>query len=156
MTDYEIKKDDLIVKKNDRIDNAAYALMCAVVSGKDTDNRMTAVKDLADVLMPAGIKLEDTVNIADILAAVENKVESLDIPKPKYGNDIEWDMTTIAEVICTAEMALDKQNIPICHPFFEQDDDIDENDENYDEDNDGILCCLACDRCKYCPEFKEI
>lgn len=145
METYEGFRDSLICEKNDRIDNAAHDVIAVIVDGKG-EGLAGAVKELVMALLPSNVTLADSVDMQAVVDRVEDVVKKLDI------EDTEWNMEYIAGVTEAVESMLDNAGIAVCHPFFMEDEDIDEDDENYDEDNDGVLCCLSCDRCEACPE----
>lgn len=167
MNKYEKLRDSLICGKNDSIDNSAFAVINAVVTGADDAEITEAVKELGEALMPNGQELpvapetedielvEGAISLKEVTEAMKRIISKWGIPKPEEGEDVEWDMQYIADVSDIMQSELDKKNIPNCHPFFCANEDVAEDDENYDEDNDGILCCLSCNRCTNCPEKSE-
>lgn len=148
MGNYENFRDSLICEKNDHIDNAAQNVIVSVLNKKEEDTA-NDVKQLVKTLLPNGMAFPDGIDMQAVSGKAKAAIEALGI------KDRAWDMGHIAEVETAVENMLDGMGIPVCHPFFTEDDDIDEDDENYDEDNDGILCCLSCDRCDKCPEKNE-
>lgn len=146
---YEELRDSLICDKNDSIDNASYCLGCAVATGKPAAYKEDAVKSLAKALLPDGVELPDTFDTAKALEKVEAKVNGLDIEKGE--NDPAWDIAWIEEITEMMEGLLDEAGIPVCHPFFTDDDES----EDYDEDNDGVLCCRSCEKCDNCPKAAD-
>lgn len=152
MGKYETLRDSLICEKNDSIDNAAHDVICAVVNKKYIQEKTDAVNTLLNVLMPnSTVLLENTVDVNELLTTLESQISAFTVVKS--GDDVDWNMDQIAAVTEIVEGALDKKNVTICHPYFSDDEDNKEN-ENYDEDNGGILCCLSYHRCNYCPERK--
>lgn len=145
MNRYEEFRDSLICEKNDRIDNAAHNVITVILDGKERDPA-DAVKELVTALLPTNAALADSVDMQAVVDRTKYVIKKQDI------ESAEWNMKHIAEVTAAVEGILDDMGIIACHPFFIQDEDIDEDDDNYDEDNDGVLCCLSCDRCKACPE----
>lgn len=145
MSKYEQFRDSLICEKNDRIDNAAHNVITVIIDGNGEDPA-DAVKQLVTALLPNNVELAASVDIQTVIDKAETVIKKLGI------ENTEWNMEYIAEVTAAVEGMLDNAGITVCHPFFIEDEDIDEDDENYDEDNDGILCCLSCDRCDGCPE----
>lgn len=145
MSNYENFRDSLICEKNDRIDNAAQNVIVSVLRQKE-EYIMNDVRQLVTTLLPNGASFPDGIDMQAVTDRAKAAVETLGI------HDGTWDMGHIAEVETAVESTLDDMGVTVCHPFFTEDDDIDEDDENYDEDNDGILCCLSCDRCDKCPE----
>lgn len=151
MNKYEELRDGLICDRNDEIDNASYALLCSVAGEVSAEKQNDDLKVLVGVLMPKDYQPEKRANLFAIMQRVKDTVADYEIKKNGDG-EIEWNMEFIAGVTEVVEAELDKAKIGTCHPFFMEDDEIDEDDPLYDEDNDGILCCLSYDRCSWCKE----
>lgn len=163
MSNYEKIRDSLICEKNDSIDNAAHEVINAIVKEADDEEIMEAVKDLAEALMPEGQELpvitdedngqamENTIDLNELTVIMKRIISKWGIPKPAENEDVEWDMYFIGDVTDIMESELDKKCIGICHPFFCNDEDA-EDDEHYDEDNDGVLCFLSSDKCAGCQK----
>lgn len=166
MKDYERFRDSLICSKNDDIDNAAFDVINRIAKDESRESQLEAVKGVLEALMPSGkeVVFETTkdknppvpnaVNANDLLENLKAVVAKMDIETDDDG-EVEWEMEQIAEVTMAVEGVLSGKDIGVCHPFFMTDEDVDEGDENFDEDNDGILCCLSSDRCPYCPHNVE-
>ena len=162
MKNYERFRDNLICSNNDDIDNSAYGVICTVVAEADEAAQIEVTKTLLEALMPEGkevpimtdeengMPMENTIDVKTLAARLWDVVTDMHISKDEDGEP-EWDMEQINEVTEAVEKELDSKNIGVCHPFFVTDDDVDEDDPNFDEDNDGILCCLSSDKCPYCP-----
>ena len=151
MGKYETLRDSLICEKNDSIDNAAHNVICVVAGQADVQKKTEAVTALLNALMPNSAALpENTIDVNKLLETLEQRISSFTLVKS--GDDVDWNMEQIAAVTEIVEWALEDKKVSVCHPYFSEDDG--NKNENYDEDNDGVLCCLACDRCDYCPERK--
>ena len=153
MTRYEKLRDSLICEKNGEINNTAYAVICALANknnGYTQEEKIELTEDLVTALLPNDISLsEDMVDVNEILIKLKSLISAFNI-----NGSIEWNMNQIAEVTQAVESMLAEKTIDICHPFFMQ-DNINKKDKNYDEENDGVLCCMSCDKCSYCPELTD-
>lgn len=148
MTDYERLRDTLICEKNDTIDNAAHDVIIAFLNDEDDQEKQDTVAALCGALLPKGEYpngIRGTVDMDVVLSAISEKMSKMDIQGPD--GEVDWDMEHIAEVTGTVEIILNEKGIHICHPFFTHDE---EDDEHFDEENGGTLCCLSRDRCPYC------
>lgn len=149
--EYETLRDRLICGRNDEIDNAAFGLICAVAAGRDETAKLKAAEDLVKAVAP---EAEAAQHAKETLEALEPGIKGFSLEKDENGVVI-WDMRFIGQVTEAMESELDNRGMHVCHPFFTSDEDEGHDDKNYDEDNDGILCCLSCDRCPGCTEKQE-
>lgn len=160
MTKYEQLRDSLICGRNDEIDNAAFAVVNSVAKGEDDPVVAAYVAALIVALVPEGTEVnidgknrdEAGLNLDILMKELKDLVASHGIKKPEDGSDADWDMEVIGDITMHLEAAFSEKGLPLCHPFFDQDEDISSEDPDYDEENDGILCCLSCDRCGWCPK----
>lgn len=164
MKDYVALRDRLICGKNDEIDNAAFKVVSAVVMGKEEAELMSAVTELMAAMIPSDGRIStitkkngtegshDLLDIKEISEAMRHIISEFGIPELEEGEEPEWDMMFIEDIVETMESEFCKKNMGYCHPFFTFDEDTDESTENYDEENGGVLCCLSCDRCEWCKE----
>lgn len=151
--DYEELRDSLICSKNDEIDNASHDIICVIANEKEEQEKLDAVTALMNALMPEGVALpENAVDVKKLLKELESKVLSLNLVLEDDDETIAWDMNYIADITQIVETAMDDAGIGTCHPFFTEDD---EENENWDDDNDGVLCCLSCDKCDHCSRSTE-
>lgn len=134
--------DDFLCKTNDRIDNAVYAVICAVAAGEDAKDTIQAAIDtiacdkyvVTDEFCQNIIK-ETGMALAEVGWLVENKLED-----KRMGYEVgvpDWSIQVIGDLTEWIEYELDNANIDTCYPW--------------QDDNEYICYSLeAC--CKHCKK----
>ena len=117
--------DDFLCKTNDRIDNAVYAVICAVAAGEDAKDTIQAAIDtiacdkyvVTDEFCQNIIK-ETGMALAEVGWLVENKLED-----KRMGYEVgvpDWSIQVIGDLTEWIEYELNNANIDTCYPW--QDD----------------------------------
>lgn len=133
--------DDFLCKTNDRIDNAVYAVICAVAAGEDAKDTIQAAIDtiacdkyaVTDRFCQSIIK-ETGMALAEVGWLVENKLED-----KRMGYEVgvpDWSIQVIGDLTEWIEYELNNANIDTCYPW--------------QDDNEYICYSLeaCCEHCK--------
>lgn len=133
--------DDFLCKTNDRIDNAVYAVICAVAAGEDAKDTIQAAIDtiacdkyvVTDEFCQNIIK-ETGMALAEVGWLVENKLED-----KRMGYEVgvpDWSIQVIGDLTEWIEYELNNANIDTCYPW--------------QDDNECICYSLeaCCEHCK--------
>ena len=103
--------DDFLCKTNDRIDNAVYAVICAVAAGEDAKDTIQAAIDtiacdkyaVTDRFCQSIIK-EAVMALAEVGWLVENKLED-----KRMGYEVgvpDWSIQVIGDLRCRREFSV--------------------------------------------------
>lgn len=134
--------DDFLCKTNDCIDNAVYAVICAVAAGEDAKDTIQAAVDaiacdkyaVTDVFCQSIIK-ETGMALAEVGWIVEDKLED-----KRMGYEIgvpDWSMQVIGDLTGWIEYELHNANIDTCYPW---------------QDDNEYICYSLEARCKHCKK----
>lgn len=134
-----VRYDDLLAEAGDRIDNAVFDFICAVVTGHSVNEEapnealLAAVNELSVErvnVLPEGL-LSDVADKAKKAADEHSLQANID-----GGLLLRWDMAAIGPVIDYLETALSTRfRINTCHPW---------------EDDTECICYATDERCPYC------
>lgn len=134
-----VRDDDLLAEAGDRIDNAVFDFICAVVTGHSVNEEapnealLAAVNELSVErvnVLPEGL-LSDAADKAKKAADEHSLQENID-----GGLLLRWDMAAIGPVTDYLETALSTRfRINTCHPW---------------EDDTECICYATDERCPYC------
>ena len=123
--------EDLLCSAADRIDGAAYDLLCAVIAGEpDKDESEGAVRALVDASWDKEIPMS-----VFCLARMAAAAALFDAGLQKEVSDLDWDITIIGDVTDAIESELKLQNIPVCRPW---------------QDDQEHICWSTPERCEWC------
>lgn len=131
------KNEDFLIQKNDDIDNSIYELLDAVMRNEDTKTIRRKLQKAVNMLLPdtqAKYPVPDSM-VDEAIAYAKKQVE---LYGRLSGARLEWDMFLIGNTFTFLECELEEDEVPVCHPWF-------------DTDNDEIVCCETSDKCAYCP-----
>lgn len=134
--------DDFLCKANDRIDNAVYAVICAVAAGEDAKDTIQAAVDaiacdkyaVTDVFCQSIIK-ETGMALAEVGWIVEDKLED-----KRMGYEVgvpDWNMQVIGDLTEWIEYELHNANIDTCYPW---------------QDDNEYICYSIEARCEHCKK----
>lgn len=134
-----VEDDDLLAEAGDRIDNAVFDFICAVVTGHSINKEepkealLAAVNELSVEhvnALPEGL-LSDATDEAKEAAGEHSLQEDADDGLP-----LRWDMAAIGPVTDYLETALSARfRINTCHPW---------------QDDTECICYATDERCPYC------
>ena len=134
-----VKDNDLLAEAGDRIDNAVFDFICAVVTGHSVNGEapkealLAAVNELSVEhvnALPEGL-LSDATDEAKEAAGEHSLQEDADDGLP-----LRWDMAAIGPVADYLETALSARfRINTCHPW---------------QDDTECICYATDERCPYC------
>ena len=134
-----VEDDDLLAEAGDRIDNAVFDFICAVVTGHSVNEEapnealLAAVNELSVErvnVLPEGL-LSDAADKAKKAADEHSLQANID-----GGLLLRWDMAAIGPVTDYLETALSTRfRINTCHPW---------------EDDTECICYATDERCPYC------
>ena len=134
-----VKDNDLLTEAGDRIDNAVFDFICAVVTGHSVNGEapkealLAAVNELSVEhvnALPGGL-LSDATDEAKEAAGEHSLQENADDGLP-----LRWDMAAIGPVADYLETALSARfRINTCHPW---------------QDDTECICYATDERCPYC------
>ena len=134
-----VKDNDLLTEAGDRIDNAVFDFICAVVTGHSVNGEapkealLAAVNELSVEhvnALPEGL-LSDATDEAKEAAGEHSLQEDADDGLP-----LRWDMAAIGPVADYLETALSARfRINTCHPW---------------QDDTECICYATDERCPYC------
>ena len=134
-----VKDDDFLAEAGDRIDNAVFNFICAVVTSHSVNKEeskealLAAVNELSVEqvnVLPDGL-LSDATDEAKKAAGEHSLQENID-----DGLSLRWDMAAIGPVTDYLETALSARfRINTCHPW---------------QDDAECICYATDERCPYC------
>ena len=134
--------NDFLCKTNDRIDNAVYAVICAVAAGEDAKDTIQAAIDtiacdkyvVTDEFCQNIIR-ETGMALAEVGWLVENKLED---KRMGYEVDVpDWSIQVIGDLTEWIEYELNNANIDTCYPW---------------QDDNKYICYSLEACCKHCKK----
>jgi len=131
------KNEDFLIQRNDDIDNTVYELLDAIMREEDKKVIRSELRNAVEALVQ-DLQVEHQLTEEDEDEVIDSATEQVKKHGRWSGSHLEWDMFIIGNTFTTIEFTLEENGIPVCHPWF-------------DTDNEEAVCCETSDKCAYCP-----